>query len=271
MTPTDREAPLGSFVDNLPDLAVVLLDVDGKVLTWNAGAQALLGYRADEVVGWPLTRFFAQEDVALLGASNLLSEARAKGRHEGSIWYRRNDRTQVYVQSVLSPIYGPDSKVVGYNNLLRAAVMRTAGDKPDPQTAASSPKRESKKILVVDDDEQVRAVTLDQLRRLGYDVIAAANGDEALEILGRVTDIDLLFTDIRMPGDMNGRQVADEAKKLHPGLRVLFMSGYFPTALVREGILEPTDDVLVKPYRKAELAKRVVEALAASARLSVVK
>ncbi len=116
----------------------------------------------------------------------------------------------------------------------------------------------------MDDDRGVRDVALSQLKGLGYDVLQASNGSDALELLRANPDIDLLFTDVVMPGGLNGREVAEQARKILPGLKVLFTSGYFEGALVRDGALESSVRLLVKPYRKNELAETMAEVLAAA-------
>jgi PAS domain S-box-containing protein len=116
-------------------------------------------------------------------------------------------------------------------------------------------------VLVVEDDEMVRAYASGQLRSLGYKVMEAQDGSEALEILRRKKGIQLLFTDVVMPGPMNGREVADEARKLSPGIKVLFTSGYPEDAIVHHGRLDPGVILLTKPYSKADLARTMRTAL----------
>lgn len=116
-------------------------------------------------------------------------------------------------------------------------------------------------ILLVEDDAMVRAYVETQLEGLGYRVLAASDGEGALAILRQRDDIDLLFTDIVMPGGMNGRELADAARALNPGLKVLFTSGYTENALTHQGRLDDDALLLGKPYRRAELAARVREAL----------
>lgn len=113
-------------------------------------------------------------------------------------------------------------------------------------------------ILVVEDDELVRSHVEIQLKRLGYRVITATSGSEALELLYRASDtIDLLFTDVMMPGGMNGPQLARAAQQLYPGLKVLYTSGYTENAIVHRGQLDPGVHLLSKPYRWQELARLV--------------
>jgi PAS domain S-box-containing protein len=118
-------------------------------------------------------------------------------------------------------------------------------------------------ILLVEDDEMVSAQVERQLRVLGYRVTARSNGVEALEALTRVADIDLLFTDIVMPGGMNGRQLADAARILAPRLRILFTSGYTEDASILAGRLDAASAFLAKPYRRADLARKLALAFEA--------
>ncbi|HUG98206.1 MAG TPA: PAS domain S-box protein [Gammaproteobacteria bacterium] len=119
-------------------------------------------------------------------------------------------------------------------------------------------------ILLVEDDDMVRRYAEGQLVALGYRVIIAGNGPEALAIVRRRDDIDLLFTDVVMPGGMNGRQLADAVLSIRPGVRVLYTSGYSENAIVHHGRLDPGVHLLGKPYRRSELAAKVREALADS-------
>jgi PAS domain S-box-containing protein len=120
----------------------------------------------------------------------------------------------------------------------------------------------SEKILLVEDDAMVRDVVVKHLARLGYRVVSAVNGSEALEVLKREGGFDLLFTDIVMPGGLNGRQLGDEARKLCPGLRVLLTSGYAENAVVNDGRLDHGVHLLNKPYHRSDLAMKIRDALA---------
>ena len=121
--------------------------------------------------------------------------------------------------------------------------------------------RGSERILLVEDDELVRSHVAMQLEQLGYRVACAGSGPEALAMLEREPTFDLLFTDIVMPGGMNGRQLAEEARRRVPALRVLFTSGYTEQAMLHQGSLGAGTRLLAKPYRRQELALRVREAL----------
>ena len=118
-------------------------------------------------------------------------------------------------------------------------------------------------MLIVEDDALVHGYVVAQVRALGYRTLAATNAAEALALIDGDTPIDLLFTDIVMPGMMNGRQLADEARRRRPGLKVLFTSGYAENAIVHHGRLDPGVLLLAKPYRKQQLARMLRAALAA--------
>ncbi|MFC3230079.1 PAS domain S-box protein [Marinibaculum pumilum] len=119
----------------------------------------------------------------------------------------------------------------------------------------------TERILLVEDDELVRRHVGSQLEALGYRVTAAASGPEALDVLRTGRQIDLLFTDVVMPGGMDGRQLAEAALKLQPGLPVLFTSGYAENAIVHHGRLDPGVHLLNKPYRQQDLAVKLRQVL----------
>jgi signal transduction histidine kinase/CheY-like chemotaxis protein len=112
-------------------------------------------------------------------------------------------------------------------------------------------------ILVVEDDEALCAYAIETLSELGYRVLGASNGATALGILDREQNVDLLFTDIVMPGGVNGRELAEEAVRRHPGLKVLFTTGYTRNAIIHHGRLDPGVHLINKPFSLEELGRRV--------------
>ena len=116
-------------------------------------------------------------------------------------------------------------------------------------------------ILVVEDDALVRKYVITQIRSLGYATLEAGNATEALAVIDSGAAIDLLFTDVIMPGPMNGRGLVDEALKRRPRLKTLFTSGYTENAIVHHGRLDSGVLLLAKPYRKPELARMIRMAL----------
>jgi signal transduction histidine kinase/CHASE3 domain sensor protein len=116
-------------------------------------------------------------------------------------------------------------------------------------------------IMVVEDDALVRNFVTTQLQSLGYRTVGAANGPAALNLIEGGQAFDLLFTDVIMPGGMSGRELAEKALKLRPGIKVLYTSGYTDNAIVHQGRLDPGVLLLTKPYRKSQLANMIRRAL----------
>ena len=117
-------------------------------------------------------------------------------------------------------------------------------------------------MLLVEDEDGVRTVAADRLRELGYEVLEAGDGPAALRLLRPGRRVDLLVSDVGLPGGMNGRQVADAARERRPGLPVLFITGYAGTAL--DGRLAPGMEVISKPFPLDALAVRAQALLEAA-------
>lgn len=117
--------------------------------------------------------------------------------------------------------------------------------------------RGSETVLAVEDDEDVLELTVVALKDLGYTVLTAANAGDALEILRSAKEIDVLFSDVIMPGGMNGAQLAVEARRITPGIKVLLTSGYTAKALTKEHGMPDDLEVLSKPYRHEDLASEL--------------
>jgi PAS domain S-box-containing protein len=127
-----------------------------------------------------------------------------------------------------------------------------------PETSIEAmPKGGGELVLVVEDDPDVRRNVVVMVRSLGYGVVEAQNAAGALDLLDRQAEIALLFTDVVMPGDMNGRELAEIAVSRRPDLRVLFTSGYTENAIVHQGRLDPGVELLSKPYRRQALAMKL--------------
>ena len=112
-------------------------------------------------------------------------------------------------------------------------------------------------VLVIDDEETVRMLVAEVLGEAGYSVIEAPDGPSGLDILRSDRRIDLLISDVGLPGGMNGRQVADAARVSRPDLKVLFITGYAENAAVGNGLLAPGMEVLTKPFVMGDLAAKV--------------
>ncbi|MFA8385369.1 MAG: PAS domain S-box protein [Pelagibaca sp.] len=140
---------------------------------------------------------------------------------------------------------------------------RYVGDREEQgNTSQDGPlPRGQENILVIEDDVLILQQLMAQLTGLGYRVVTASAGPPALDILRARSDIDLLLTDVILPGGMNGRQIADASLAIYPDLKVLFTSGYSGDAIVHHGRLDSDVNFLGKPYRRSELAAKVREVL----------
>jgi len=114
-------------------------------------------------------------------------------------------------------------------------------------------------VLVIDDEDALRALMVDVLKDVGYRVLEAGDGPGGLKILQSDVRVDLLITDVGLPGGLNGRQVADAARALREDLKVLFVTGYAENAVVGNGHLDPGMQIITKPFPIAVLGARVRE------------
>ncbi|WP_200956581.1 MULTISPECIES: PAS domain-containing protein [unclassified Sphingomonas] len=123
--------------------------------------------------------------------------------------------------------------------------------------AALASEQANARVLVVDDEPTVRMLVVDALAELGYACLEAPDGAAGLRILEADSGIDLLITDVGLPGGLNGRQVAEAARKMQPDLKILFITGYAENAVLNHGHVERGMEVLTKPFSIDDLAGRV--------------
>ncbi|MBV8888226.1 MAG: GAF domain-containing protein [Alphaproteobacteria bacterium] len=133
--------------------------------------------------------------------------------------------------------------------------VAAAEARPEPNPLPQG--REGETVLIVEDDPDVRSYTVEIVTDLGYGVFSAANGAMALELLEAHPELKLLFTDVGLPGGMNGRQLADAALRRRPRLKVLFTTGYARNAIVHHGRLDPGVEVIFKPFTYSDLAAKL--------------
>lgn len=151
---------------------------------------------------------------------------------------------------------------LGHGTVVTLYLRQASGPSvPDTIVQSGHIAGHGQRILLVEDDDLVRAHAIKLLENLGYGVIAASNGPEALERLHQGVACDLLFTDVIMPGGMTGPKLAEAAHALRPGLPVLYSSGYTENAIVHHGRVDPGVNLLHKPYRKQELAAKLFAVL----------
>lgn len=129
------------------------------------------------------------------------------------------------------------------------------------QTNIAGPRGRGELILVVEDDSDLRVLSTTTMRGLGYRTLEASDGAAALELLAGETAVDLLFTDVVLPGGMNGVALAKSAQERRPGIKVLYTSGYTEIAVARSGVLRAGENLLAKPFRRDHLARRLRDVL----------
>ncbi len=145
--------------------------------------------------------------------------------------------------------------------LPRLTSQHTVADGTEVVEPAATPGGGRGTVLLVEDDALVCRYAETLLLGMGFDVLAARDGDQAMAIVRQVDDIDLLFTDVIMPGGMNGRDLAEAALEIKPDLKVLYTSGYTENAIVHQGRLDPGVQLLSKPYRRADLERKIRDVL----------
>jgi signal transduction histidine kinase len=152
----------------------------------------------------------------------------------------------------------------GHGTTIRIYVPQAKGVALPAEAASSLPLEGGHEtILVVEDDSTVRALVVGQIKSLGYVALTAVSAADALTVIDKPGEIDLLFTDMIMPGAINGRQLADKALQRRSSLKILYTSGYSNAAIMHDGHLDNGVLLLAKPYHKSDLARMIRTALAA--------
>jgi CheY-like chemotaxis protein len=160
-----------------------------------------------------------------------------------------------FVHIYSEPGHGTTVKVFLPKHRGDAAPVEGPGTRPDAQRG------DGETVLVVEDEPTVRELVADILRDLGYRVVQANDGPSGLRLLQSSIDIDLLITDVGLPG-LNGRQLADAARETRPALKVLFMTGYAENAGTASGFLDPGMAMITKPFPVDALATRIRDIIA---------
>jgi CheY-like chemotaxis protein len=154
-----------------------------------------------------------------------------------------------------------DSRV-GRGTTVKLFLPRASADAAPPtRRAAAAPQAGSERILVVDDDETVRATVVSMLQELGYDATSAPTGEAALALLEQGLIVDMLLTDLVMPGAYGGRKLAEAASEIIPGLKVLFTSGYPENGKDGDSRAAPEQDLILKPFDREKLSARIREVI----------
>jgi CheY-like chemotaxis protein len=156
-------------------------------------------------------------------------------------------------------IYSEES--VGTTVTIYLPRSKKASNKKDEKMETQKAKTGQERILVLEDDPDVRELTILQLSSLGYEVLEAHDGNSALAVLREQDDIDLMLSDVVLPGGLRGPEVAEKALEFNPDLKVLFMSGYTQNALDSHPELGESSLLLNKPFRKKDLADKIRQAI----------
>ena len=138
--------------------------------------------------------------------------------------------------------------------------MQADEQQPVPERPETASRGKRASVLLVEDDEDVRLYSVEALRTLGYGVFEAAEAQAALRLLDEHPEIALLFTDVGLPG-LNGRKLAEEAKRRAPSLKILYTTGYARNAIVHNGILDAGVDLLGKPFTTEALGRKLEQIL----------
>jgi PAS domain S-box-containing protein len=160
---------------------------------------------------------------------------------------------------------------VGYGTTFNLYFPRADGASVMPEIAKTKRRVDAPvrgTVLVVEDDERVRQLTVTRLKIIGYQVLEASDGAKALDILARGDPVDLVFTDLIMPGGLSGWDVVTRAREMRPGIRVLLTSGYAEELVHGDNLQRERLRVLRKPYRQADLVVALQDALGGGARQS---
>jgi PAS domain S-box-containing protein len=239
----------GSLIVETSNLA--LADHEAKELELHAGDYVLMcvsdtgGGMSADVLERAFDPFFTTKPIGEgtgLGLSMVYGFVRQSGG-QARIHSQPGKGTRV---CLYLPRYGGGEKVI------------------EPAAGARKPQRGGgETVLVVDDESSVRTLINDVLVELGYTVLQAEHGAGGLQVLESNDRVDLLITDVGLPGGMNGRQLADAALVRRPHLKVLFVTGYAENAVIGEGHLKPGMHILTKPFSLETLGSRISEIIAA--------
>lgn len=262
---------------------ILVAGFDGIIKSVNPAWQKLLGWEERELIGRPLTHLVHEEDRQSTAADvRGLSLGRTTQRFENR--YRHKDGSY----KTISWIAVPDSESIpGLGlSMIHGFAKQSGGhvgihshlgqgtevslylprypDEVVQKTGKALPvsrlQGEGETLLVVEDDPAVRMIVLDELNELGYTTLEAMDGSTAIPILQSVQKIDLLISDVGLPG-MNGRQIAEIGRQLRPGLPVLFMTGYAQSAVARSEFLAPGMEMIAKPFAMDELTTKIRDML----------
>lgn len=207
------------------EFAIFMVDPEGHIVSWNTGAEHILGYKEPEIIGQPFAILFTPEDVEAKRPEFVLQTAREIGRAEDERWHIRKDGSRLWTSVVVTPLLDEDGNLQGFANILRDL---TEWKRTEEQLGEDDQRftRPTAVILVVEDDAAVGEMLEVVLRNYGFVVKLALSGQEAIELYQQQHQtIALVLLDVQMP-KMDGPTTLAALKKIRPNLRCCFMSGH---------------------------------------------
>lgn len=244
---------LEALVESSP-AAVVVLDPQSRVRLWSPAAAKLTGYAAEEVMGKACPLVFPASSGNDPGVTAV---------SEGI--YRAKDGSKISLSSTAVPLYGESAFVTEIMVVAMPLQEPARGQVASFSEPDRAPSGRGEAILVVEDNAELRRVVTAQLQGLDYEVLEAENGASALQVMNTHA-IDLLFSDVVMPGGLSGFDIAKHAHMRYPNLAILLTSGFPGNTPGERREIAPgfAVELLGKPYRKNELARKIRETLDAA-------
>jgi PAS domain S-box-containing protein len=152
------------LVDSIRDYAIFMLDPDGRITTWNKGAESIKGYKADEIIGQHFSQFHQQEDVAQGTPQHELASAVAEGRFEGDGWRVRKDGTLFWANVIITPVYDDSNKLRGFSKVTRDLTERRKGDQKFKDLLEAAPDA----MIIVDQTGDIVLINAQTEKLFGY-------------------------------------------------------------------------------------------------------
>ncbi len=246
---------------------------DRKITAVNPAWTEILGWPENELVGCSLFDFVHRDDLQRT-AQGAMDLAAGRGHERFDNRYRHRDGSYRWISWATRSNEGvitatgrdvtreiEQAHQLGQGTTVCIYLPRHQGPIADDATSsevALQPRSyQGETVLVVDDESTIRMLLADTLAELGYSSLEAADSASGLKILESDVRVDLLITDVGLPGGMNGRQMADAARVRRPDLKVLFITGYAENAVLRTGHLETGMSVMTKPFPIEAMAARI--------------
>lgn len=250
------EERLRLMVKGFQDSALFMLDPHGNIRSWNAGAARIKLYTAPEVVGKHFSLFYLPEDIRVGIPQRELDVAAKAGRFEEEGWRVRKDQSVFWANIIITALRDKAGNLTGFSSITRDLTARPAAPVPAAPDSVKKIIGGTGRILVVDDEELVRAAAARMLRTYGYETVLADGGQQALDRIRNEGKFDLVLLDLTMPG-MSGAEVLLPLREISPDLPVILSTGYDKSVLDGRITPDPNLHFLQKPYTASDLAEQL--------------